>query len=52
MTPPEGHVGQHGPSGDPWAVLRGSTRARVALGRAGDGLPTGRWLEFRAAHAA
>jgi ethanolamine ammonia-lyase small subunit len=37
---------------DPWAVLRGSTRARVALGRAGDGLPTARWLEFRAAHAA
>ena len=37
---------------DPWSVLRGATRARVALGRAGDGLPTGRWLEFRAAHAA
>jgi ethanolamine ammonia-lyase small subunit len=37
---------------DPWAVLRGATRARVALGRAGDGLPTVRELEFRAAHAA
>lgn len=37
---------------DPWSVLRGATRARVALGRAGDGLPTARWLEFRAAHAA
>ncbi len=37
---------------DPWAVLRRATRARVALGRAGDGLPTARWLEFRAAHAA
>jgi len=37
---------------DPWQVLRGATRARVALGRAGDGLPTARWLEFRAAHAA
>jgi ethanolamine ammonia-lyase small subunit len=36
---------------DPWAVLRGATRARVALGRAGDGLPTARELEFRAAHA-
>jgi len=36
---------------DPWQVLRGATRARVALGRAGDGLPTARWLEFRAAHA-
>lgn len=38
--------------GDPWAVLRDATRARVALGRAGDGLPTVRELEFRAAHAA
>jgi ethanolamine ammonia-lyase small subunit len=37
---------------DPWQVLRGATRARVALGRAGDGLPTARELEFRAAHAA
>jgi ethanolamine ammonia-lyase small subunit len=42
-------VPQAGP--DPWAVLRGATRARVALGRAGDGLPTARELEFRAAHA-
>ena len=41
------------PSGDdPWAVLRAATRARVALGRAGDALPTARELEFRAAHAA
>jgi ethanolamine ammonia-lyase small subunit len=39
-------------SADPWAVLRGATPARVALGRAGDGLPTARELEFRAAHAA
>ena len=37
---------------DPWQVLRGATRARVALGRAGAGLPTSRELEFRAAHAA
>jgi ethanolamine ammonia-lyase small subunit len=36
---------------DPWALLRDATRARVALGRAGDGLPTARELEFRAAHA-
>ncbi|WP_029430062.1 ethanolamine ammonia-lyase subunit EutC [Blastococcus sp. URHD0036] len=40
------------PGGDPWAVLRSATRARVALGRAGDGLPTARLLEFKAAHAA
>jgi ethanolamine ammonia-lyase small subunit len=40
------------PGDDPWAVLRSATRARVALGRAGDALPTARELEFRAAHAA
>jgi len=51
MSAPGGHVGQHGPANDPWSLLRGATRARVALGRAGDGLPTGRELEFRAAHA-
>ncbi|MBC3189657.1 ethanolamine ammonia-lyase subunit EutC [Pseudonocardia sp. C8] len=37
---------------DPLEVLRASTRARVALGRAGDALPTARLLELRAAHAA
>jgi ethanolamine ammonia-lyase small subunit len=40
------------PGDDPWAVLRAATRARVALGRTGDALPTARELEFRAAHAA
>ncbi|SDF05234.1 Ethanolamine ammonia-lyase light chain [Blastococcus aurantiacus] len=46
------HEGQDGHSGpDPWAALRSATRARVALGRAGDALPTSRELEFRAAHA-
>jgi ethanolamine ammonia-lyase small subunit len=34
------------------AALRASTRARVALGRAGDALPTSELLELRAAHAA
>lgn len=37
---------------DAFDVLRAATRARVALGRAGDGLPTARLLEFKAAHAA
>src|SRR3954471_14510194 len=46
-----GQNGHLGPP-DPWSVLRDATRARVALGRAGDGLPTARELEFRAAHAA
>src|SRR4051794_19395378 len=47
----KGHNGHLGPP-DPWSLLRDATRARVALGRAGDGLPTARELEFRAAHAA
>ena len=50
MTVPSGRDRAPGPA-DPWAVLRDATRARVALGRAGDGLPTARELEFRAAHA-
>jgi len=37
---------------DPLETLRDATRARVALGRAGDALPTARLLELRAAHAA
>jgi ethanolamine ammonia-lyase small subunit len=37
---------------DPLSVLRAATRARVALGRAGDALPTAELLELRAAHAA
>lgn len=48
----DGASGADRASADPWQVLRGATRARVALGRAGDGLPTARALELRAAHAA
>src|ERR1700722_892506 len=35
-----------------WTDLRRFTPARVALGRAGNGLPTGAHLAFQAAHAA
>jgi len=34
-----------------WAQLRALTPARIALGRAGAGLPTSAYLEFQAAHA-
>jgi ethanolamine ammonia-lyase small subunit len=40
------------PAVDHWAVLRRHTAARIGLGRAGDGVPTARLLEFEAAHAA
>lgn len=36
---------------DPWAPLREVTAARIALGSAGNGLPTARHLEFQADHA-
>jgi len=40
-----------GDAGDPWTMLRRYTAARVGLGRAGDGVPTRRLLEFEIAHA-
>ncbi len=36
---------------DFWDELRATTQARIGLGRVGDGMPTGRVLEFRLAHA-
>lgn len=36
---------------DPWARFRLATRARIGLGRAGDGLPTSALLDFQQAHA-
>jgi ethanolamine ammonia-lyase small subunit len=34
-----------------WLALRRHTPARIAIGRAGSGLPTGAYLDFQAAHA-
>lgn len=36
---------------DPWSRFRLATRARIGLGRAGDGLPTTPLLDFQQAHA-
>lgn len=38
------------PAKDPWSRWRSATRARIGLGRSGDGLPTPALLEFQAAH--
>lgn len=40
------------PVRDPWAKLRQATPARIGLGHAGPGQPTGALLAFQAAHAA
>ncbi len=40
------------PATDPFGALRAATRARVALGRVGDALPTAELLALRAAQAA
>jgi len=45
-------VGEPDGTRDPWAALRGTTQARIGLGRAGNSLPTRRVLEFATAHAA
>ncbi|NBV50965.1 ethanolamine ammonia-lyase subunit EutC, partial [bacterium] len=36
---------------DFWESLKALTHARIALGRAGNALPTAEWLMFKMAHS-
>ena len=48
---PERSEGSLPATDDPWARFRAATRARIGLGRSGDGLPTRALLDFQLAHA-
>ncbi|TCJ99890.1 ethanolamine ammonia-lyase subunit EutC [Nocardia alba] len=49
---PDLGTAEAGTGEDFWRDLRGSTQARIGLGRTGDALPTAEVLTLRAAHAA
>jgi ethanolamine ammonia-lyase small subunit len=45
------HAPKHALPADPWASLKVFTDARIAIGRAGVGIPVGETLSFRLSHA-